>query len=94
MKVKTVTLTEIRQSSMGGCVKVKTVTLTEIRQSSMGGCVKVKTVTLTEIRQSSVRNNILAERVYLVLNSFWHWVPVERLKLRNVVSFAWFLFCF
>ena len=32
---------------------------------------KVKTVTLTEIRQSSVRNNVLAESVYLVLNSFW-----------------------
>ena len=46
---------------------------------------KVKTVTLTEIRQSSVRNNILAESVYLVLNSLLDWEPVEILKLRSDV---------
>ena len=41
-------------------------------------CVKLKLV--TEIRRSSVRNKIFAESVYLVLNSFWDWEPVERRK--------------
>ena len=45
---------------------------------SMGGCVKMKTV--TEIRQSSAHNTFIAESVYLVLNSFLDWEPVERLK--------------
>ena len=35
---------------------------------STGGCVKLKT--FTEIRRSSASDTFLAERVYLVLNSF------------------------
>ena len=34
---------------------------------STGGCVKLKTV--TEIRRSSAHDTVIAERVYLVLNS-------------------------
>ena len=47
---------------------------TEIIRSgaeSTGGCVKLKTV--TEIRRSSARDTVIAERVYLVLNSLLDW---------------------
>ena len=54
---------------------------------------KVKTVTLTEIRQSSVRNNILAESVYLVLNSFWELGTSGDTETEEY-GFALFLFCF
>ena len=59
------------------------------RAEITGGCVELKTV--TEIRQSSAHYTFLAESVYLVLNSSWHWKPVERLKQRSdVVNFMCF----
>ena len=38
--------------------------------------------TVTEIRRSSARDTVIAERVYLVLNSLLDWKPVEILKQR------------
>ena len=47
--------------------------------------------TVTEIRQSSAHNTFIAESVYLVLNSFLDWKPVEKLKQRcDVDSFIFF----
>ena len=42
------------------------------------GCVKLKIV--TEIRRSSARDTVIAESVYLVLNSLLDWKPAEKLK--------------
>ena len=47
---------------------------------STGRCVQLKTV--TEIRRSSARDTVIAERVYLVLNSLLDWKPVEISKQR------------
>ena len=59
---------------------------------STGGCVKLKTV--TEIKRSSARDTVIAERVYLVLNSLLDWKPVEIFKQRrDVVSFTCTFFC-
>ena len=41
--------------------------------------------TVTELRRSSAHDTFVAGSVYLVLNSFWDWEPVERLKQRRVV---------
>ena len=47
--------------------------------------------TVTELRQSSAHNTFIAESVYLVLNSFLDWKPVEKLKQRcDVDSFIFF----
>ena len=47
--------------------------------------------TVTEIRRSSARDTVIAESVYLVLNSLLDWKPVEKLKQRYyVVSFSFF----
>ena len=47
--------------------------------------------TVTEIRRSSARDTVIAESVYLVLNSLFDWEPVEELKQRcDVVSFTFF----
>ena len=60
---------------------------------STGRCVKLKTV--TEIRRSSARDTVIAERVYLVLNSLLDWKPVEILKQRcDVGSFTCTCVCF
>ena len=57
------------------------------KADSTGGCVNLKTV--TEIRRSSVRDTVIAESVYLVLNSLWDWQPAERLKQESdMVSFT------
>ena len=45
--------------------------------------------TVSEIRRSSARDTCIAESVDLVLNTWWDWKPVERLKQRSdVVSFT------
>ena len=46
------------------------------RAESTGGCVKLKTD--TEIRRSSACNTMIAETVYLVLNSLCDWEPMDR----------------
>ena len=46
------------------------------RVESTGGCVKLKTD--TEIRRSSACTTMIAETVYLVLNSLCDWEPMER----------------
>ena len=52
-----------------------------------GGRVKLKTV--TEISRSRAHDTLIAESVYLVLNSLLDWKPVEKLKQRYyVVSFT------
>ena len=38
---------------------------------------------VAETRPSSARATVMADSVYLVLNSLWDWEPVERLKLRS-----------
>ena len=48
------------------------------RAESTGGCVELETV--TEIRWSSACNTLVAQSVYLVLNSLLVWEPVDRLK--------------
>ena len=56
------------------------------RAESAGRCVKLKIV--TEIRQSSAHDSLIAESVYLILNSLLAWKPVDKLKQRcDVVSF-------
>ena len=47
------------------------------RAESTGGCVKLKTV--TEILRSTERDTVIANSVYLVLNSLLDWEAVERL---------------
>ena len=60
------------------------------RAESTGGCVKLKTV--TETIRSIELDTIIANSVYLVLNSLLDWEPVQRLKQRSdVVSFMSFL---
>ena len=59
------------------------------RAESTGGCVKLKTV--TETIRSIELDTIIANSVYLVLNSLLDWEPVQRLKQRSdVVSFMSF----
>ena len=54
-----------------------------------GGRVKLKTV--TEISRSRAHDTLIAESVYLVLNSLLDWKPVDKLKQRcYVVSFTFF----
>ena len=53
------------------------------RAESTGGSVELKTV--TEIRWSSACDTVVAQSVYLVLNSLLDWEPVDRLKQRSDV---------
>ena len=48
------------------------------RAQSTGMCVRLKTE--TEVRRSSAHDTLIAESVYLVLNSQQNGKPVERLK--------------